>query len=298
MATIQTVDIVAAAKERLVLRQALPYPPGLTVHPVWRKHQEHMRACLPELRDAETVIWFGQTNTNSGFNHRTLVTPKNLIKQAADLLHRYPDYDIGWNGLCESPLSSPGTVGSLFGTKFSNIFFWHLEAYTACVTRLCPEPKRILEIGGGMGELARLFKLAHPDVHYTIVDLPESLFFAEVYLRAHFPDGDFQFIPVQEIQSLQGIPYDLAINQGSFQEMTASGLEYWLGFLEDSQCRAFYSLNYKETRIILSNQWREVYRETNPPPIFADAPRDWLALGLERRYGIVTDGQGNGAQGS
>ena len=287
MATIQKVDIVAAAKERLVLRLALPYPPGLTIHPVWRKHQEYMRACLPELTNSQAIIRFAQMNAHSGFNHRKLTHSTDIVTLASMMLNHYKGYTLEWRGLCDSPFSSPETLGSLCGVSVSNIFFWHLEALLACRVHLCPEPKNVLEIGGGGGELARLFKLAYPDIHYTIIDLPESLFFAEVYLAAHFPDGAFEFVPAQEAQRLLPIKYDLAINQGSFQEMTASALEFWLGFLEDSAIQHFYSLNYAETQIIHSNQWKEVYRETNPPPIFYDAPRAWLAQGLTRKHRVA-----------
>jgi hypothetical protein len=47
---------------------------------------------------------------------------------------------------------------------------------------------RICEIGGGYGALCHWVKQAYPSASYTIVDLPESLLFARLYMSLTRPD--------------------------------------------------------------------------------------------------------------
>jgi hypothetical protein len=89
---------------------------------------------------------------------------------------------------------------------------------------------RICEIGGGYGALCRWFKQAYPAASYTIVDLPESLLFARLYLSLTRPDltttaglanakHGVRFVPNYMAEQLTE-PFDLVINTLSMSEMS------------------------------------------------------------------------------
>ncbi len=89
---------------------------------------------------------------------------------------------------------------------------------------------RICEIGGGYGALCHWFKQAYPAASYTIVDLPESLLFARLYLSMTRPDlvtsaglatakHGVRFVPNYMAEQLTE-PFDLVINTLSMSEMS------------------------------------------------------------------------------
>jgi len=97
----------------------------------------------------------------------------------------------------------------------------------------CP---RVLEIGGGFGGLAWMLMQVLPPARYVIVDLPESLAFAAVYLSVLFPALHNTVVSnrheAEEVSEGPGFTFalfhclrfphvDLAINTLSFAEMTA-----------------------------------------------------------------------------
>lgn len=48
-------------------------------------------------------------------------------------------------------------------------------------------PRLIMELGGGVGQQARILFNINPSCKYILIDLPETLHFAEIYLKEHFP---------------------------------------------------------------------------------------------------------------
>ncbi len=50
------------------------------------------------------------------------------------------------------------------------------------------KPEHVLELGAGFGQVGRLLLSMQPRMRYTIVDLPETLHFAEIFLRLNFPN--------------------------------------------------------------------------------------------------------------
>jgi len=86
--------------------------------------------------------------------------------------------------------------------------------------------------------------------------LPESLFFAEVFLRAHFGDrvinlaetphddsGQFVLCAAPLIGRLSKTSVDLVINTWSMQEMSDPWIDFYMNWLENSGARFFYSFN-------------------------------------------------------
>lgn len=232
---------------------------------VWEEHRQTMAELIPTYSRIEEVILRAQAGL--GFDHRITFNPVLIQAKLEALRSRFPDMQIP----SESSLSRPESIRHLDGKLISNIFIWHLEAYLTCVTIL-PRPQSVLEIGGGYGGLARIFALKGID--YTITDLPESLFFAEVFLRSNGIEN-VQLIPA-------GQPlghYDMAINQGSFGEMPQGMVDYWAEALR-GKAKHVYSLNYLEgigpngTGAVFRG-WKVVKEEINPPPIMGDVQGIW-----------------------
>jgi hypothetical protein len=115
--------------------------------------------------------------------------------------------------------------------------------------------RRILEIGGGYGNAARLWMSGKGDIDkYVIVDLPGSLFFSEVCLRAEFgddvgywegrdPGTKVVLLPIGRLAEYRD-QCDLVINIGSMQEMSDRWVDFYMQWLDKCGARYFYSLNY------------------------------------------------------
>ena len=106
---------------------------------------------------------------------------------------------------------------------------------------LLERPLRVLEIGAGFGQAARLLLERLDIALYAICDLPENLFLSAFYLQALFPDraatfvqgagenpaGGFVFLVPPLVDRLAG-PFDLILNSYSFQEMRRESVDQYL----------------------------------------------------------------------
>jgi hypothetical protein len=167
---------------------------------------------------------------------------------------------------------------------------FHMLTVMRC-TRHC-RPKRVLEIGGGYGAPGRIWMTngLHRPERYIDVDFPESLFYAEVYLRATMPNcsltyvhaGDrlppssetqFVLCPIPHMDVAFQAPNDLLINTGSMQEMTDDYVAFYMRVIEWSPCNMFYSCNYFGQPIdsarqesmnigapVMAKTWKTAYR--------------------------------------
>jgi putative sugar O-methyltransferase len=124
--------------------------------------------------------------------------------------------------------------------------------------------KTVLEIGAGWGGFAFAFKTLFHNTTYVIIDLPQTLLFSAVYLRAAFPSAfmllfgdkpqevlledvqsyDFIFLPHYFLDPIHKLgQIDLAINIASFQEMTSDQVDRYASRLSDSGCASIFSHN-------------------------------------------------------
>ena len=135
------------------------------------------------------------------------------------------------------------------GRRVSTAFFWHLGAAFQLNQHL-PALENVLEIGGGYGGLARIMKLMSPRTGFTLIDMPASLYYAEVFLRANFPNAsflyidvveklgqlgdkwDFVFLPSVWLDQVPRRSFDLVINTQSFSEMTQSAYDRFMHFIQ------------------------------------------------------------------
>ncbi len=158
----------------------------------------------------------------------------------------------------ESEYYNHKKIFSKYGKMFSldmmtklNIVF-DIEKY--CPTLSKKERINVLEIGGGFGTQARLIKLKFENCRYILTDLPETLFFAYIYLRLNFPSAKIAFVSTKDEAEtvLKQTDYDfilvpcffsgcmnrelridLALNTRSLGEMNNKSSKYYLDLLEN-----------------------------------------------------------------
>ncbi len=163
--------------------------------------------------------------------------------------------------LHESPMASRNVAYTHAGRRLSTAFLYYLSA-ALTATRHAGAAKATLEIGGGYGGLARILKILDPGRAITLVDMPESLWFAYVFLRSSFPDAtfvcvtpesasradaanfDFMLVPTNALSVLSGRRFDLAFNSQSLSEMRTETYDCFMELLQDrTDTRWFYNLN-------------------------------------------------------
>src|SRR5262249_24322277 len=218
------------------------------------------------------------------------------------LQDKFPFYWTDQLRLAENPRSIPETLYLKDGRLVSNVYYWHLHTVFRC--RQDFNPKIIFEIGGGYGAIARLWMHLGID-RYFIIDLPESLFFAEVALRTEFPgkvgywDGSdpgtkIVLVPVSRADAKFVGRIDLVTSIGSLQEMSDTWVDFYMGWISRNEPKFFYSMNYmgsaltiiQESRNFwsprLSNKWATRYVEAEVPLIkMMCTGRDFVEAGYE-----------------
>jgi hypothetical protein len=123
-------------------------------------------------------------------------------------------------------------------------------------------PARVLEIGSGNGSFSFALKAYCPASTFYLVDIPESLQVAALYLKEALPgartahvlseedelpaDGqcDFVFVSVSSADRLAGLHFDLAVNIWSFGEMPNHFVSKWFDLIQ-KKCRVdrLFTLN-------------------------------------------------------
>ena len=121
--------------------------------------------------------------------------------------------------------------------------------------------KRVLEIGAGAGTLARCIKQINTSTQYYIIDLPGTLFFSYIFLRANFKnstfkiitsksqfleteDADFIFISAELYKDIPEWDIDLVINTHSLGEMSQEMVNSYMEMIQNRlNVKYFYTLN-------------------------------------------------------
>lgn len=259
----------------------------------WDNYCSQARATISRHRDPKEVIHYVQS-ANTGFETRS--TGDALLQHTRALEDycetHFPQFAHMIPSFVETPLSTPDTLMALRGRIVSAPLLWHMRIIMAIVTRA--QPTCVLEIGGGYGAPGRVWMtngLHRPDTYIT-VDFPESLFYAEVYVRTVLPDVDLVYVhrgetlppargprivlcPIHAIDSVLSAP-DLIVNTGSMQEMSDDYVRFYTDCIERSATQQFYSFNNfaqplterLETMNLaaptMSPRWSAVYRKFHP----------------------------------
>ena len=165
----------------------------------------------------------------------------------------------------ESDLLGPELTMQLRGRRLSTDFLYRLRIWSRLRESLPSERATVLEIGAGLGNLARVIKLLQPGARYMILDLPETLFFSHLFLRYSFPEArtlyitdpdsllsldrsgerpDFIFIPAGLYRVIPRMQVDLVVNTHSLGEMRQETVEAYLWLIQQRlEVRFLYSLN-------------------------------------------------------
>ncbi len=180
-------SIVTGARLHLekALSQISPKQPSYGSR--WQPQVDAIRRDIPALRDSPSCLHYAQKNIT--FDGRPPF-PSDLMQiqfREWAVENEFPDLAPVLRQMYDNPLSYPESLGEFNGRTVSRIFYCHARIVLAGIT-YTNRPKRILEIGGGYGEIARLWltNSIAPAESYVIVDIPECLFFAEVALKAEF----------------------------------------------------------------------------------------------------------------
>jgi hypothetical protein len=158
----------------------------------------------------------------------------------------------------------------------------------------------VLELGAGYGGFARILKLLRPGVCHVLLDIPETLYVAALFLRLNFPaarvcyvgdrastptdvrDYDFVFVPTVFADVIEGHQYDLFYNTCSLGEMKNRVIQQWMAFIQDRvRVRYFFGVNRFLNTIVperhvwrldenmasvaFDQRWRIIHWEVEPP---------------------------------
>ncbi len=228
--------------------------------------------------------------------------------------------------MAESLLFSKDRCMAKNGRRLSTDFLWRC----AIVRRLSKSLRftagkaptmTVVELGSGCGNFARALKVSTPaKITHVCIDLPESLFFAHLFLTANFPEArvryvsskdevierlgiyDFVFVPTEFAGVLAGHPVDLFVNMNSLGEMPNAAIEEWIRFVEDrlrpkwlfllnrflNRCHAdeaHYRKNESSCSLALGTGWKILDWEVDPE--FERSP--YLSTLLTRNLLVVAE---------
>lgn len=115
---------------------------------------------------------------------------------------------------------------------------------------------RVLELGAGFGQVGRILMALRPGLEYVICDLPESLYFAERFLRAN--GCNYRQVAARLFKDISG-RFDCFINTSSLGEMPSSVASAYLDhFQRNCDLRSCVLLN---RMLNTYSPWREANRE-------------------------------------
>ncbi len=146
-----------------------------------------------------------------------------------------------------------------------------------CISSHIGGPANVVELGSGLGHLARTMRLFGITKRHVMIDIPETLVFSYCFLSLNFPeaecvmvcdpqevhaalssDADFIFVPNFLGEFVAGQPQDLFVNTASLGEMTNDTIRHWMGLLQERiNPRFVFTLNrYLNTINPRVHNWR------------------------------------------
>jgi putative sugar O-methyltransferase len=132
----------------------------------------------------------------------------------------------------ESSFSDPAICVDWFGRRLS-IDFLRTVSVGCGIRRYIQKeqlPFRLVEVGAGLGHLARTLRLMGISRSHIIIDLPESLVFSYAFLLSNFPDASSSFVSsLDEAREIRVEDYDFVfIPSGCADQIDFSGAELFL----------------------------------------------------------------------
>lgn len=245
----------------------------------WGQFATEMSERIESFSSAAEAIDYAQLH--GSFDHRgsshSSYTRASLRVMRELLIQTHSEHENWIRALSDSPYSVPSSLVWMKTTgrkaaPASNMTFFHAVYVLGSLAHV-PRVNTMLEIGGGYGGAARLWLSApNPVKRLWLVDLPSSLFFAELFLRLNFPEAKFTYVseektaretietksgadqeiilcPISIAPALEGIPCDLIVNTGSLAEVTDDWAAFWSEWLSSTNAAWFYSHNMFSTPI-------------------------------------------------
>ncbi|MBL6935303.1 MAG: putative sugar O-methyltransferase [Alphaproteobacteria bacterium] len=183
------------------------------------------------------------------------------------LKHSFPHFSKKIDDFSDVSVSWKETLLRVKGGRIlSNVLFWHAYHILACASYINDRKiKSVCEIGGGYGNIARLwFENTVVDIDtYLIIDIPESLFFADVFLRSTLKDVEVVYInsvddidkandakkvvylcPIYLHELTSSLKFDVITNTESIPEMGDDWIHFWKDWLSSQNAPYFYSHNF------------------------------------------------------
>jgi len=224
------------------------------------------------------------------------ISPNILSIHAAEemLCRSYPAYTEEIHKLSDSPLSNPRSILRKRHKRMSLSLYYQASTMFACMNYK-KDIKNVCEIGAGYGMLANVWINNNINrlSNYTIIDLPEVLFDAEVFIDGSNKNintryilgeedveklEDFEgviFCPISCTHLLDEIHFDIIVNQGSFSEISIYWLEYWKEWLECHEKSILYSRNRLSYVYPMSNNSDYVSEAIISPIMSPLVPEEW-----------------------
>ena len=261
--------LMERARQHLVLASAAPAAANLPDPGArWNAYSERTGEFVARFTDPLEAIRFAQdVSCHGGFETRLqkALVPALAAAEEERLARDFPSF-AGTLGLwAESIYADPDTTAHYNDRPVSAPMYETMSYCLFCLDRLPKAPNVVCEIGGGYGGPARLWLTnpIHRPSQYIIVDLPESLFFSELYLAKHFGADQVFYVgdrsaatakrlarspvvlcPNAYIDMLAPVAIDLVINTNSLQEMPEAYVDFFMDWLDRQDCCFFISINF------------------------------------------------------
>lgn len=230
----------------------------------WTSIQARMRAAIMAFKTIDEVIHAGQVSFQ--FDHREPIegNAHRFANYVNSLRYEYPHLAGAIDRFEDSPRSVASTLATVRGSgkRVSNVTYFHAFYVLSCLTHR-PDIDSVLEVGGGYGGAARVWLTnpVRPISRYGIVDLPESLFFAECFLRATLDTHEVVYclpgvevdeaatnrvylFPLPEHARTNAVAWSAITNTGSMGELSIDWVLWWKQWLGRQRYGLFYSHNY------------------------------------------------------
>lgn len=234
----------------------------------WKTYSDRTREFVARFREPLEAIYFAQgASSHGGFETRAkkAALPALATAEEERLARDFPSFADSFSLWAESIYADPDTTAAYNGRPVSAPMYLVMSYCLFCLDRLPKPPNTVCEIGGGYGGPARLWLTnpVHRPSKYIIVDLPESLFFSELYLAKHFGAEQVLYVddrsaamakrlarspiilcPNGYIDMLAPVSMDLVINTNSLQEMPEAYVDFFMDWLDRQACSFFLSINF------------------------------------------------------
>ncbi len=233
----------------------------------WSVFADQLKSNIYTNQTLEQAIRWAQNWGNFDFREPITIYSRFKIQIAHNLMrNEYPNFQHLINEFPETPFSIATTrIKGLSSGAVSSVHYFHMF-FVLTVLGFDKNISSVCEIGGGYGNPARLWltNSISKIKYYCIVDLPESLFYAECFLRASLPNVKLVYVsdknfaipdlqegeqliilcPIQNHAITKSLKFDIIFNTGSMAEMTDEWVMFWSSWLDDQQASYFYSHNY------------------------------------------------------